>query len=451
MAVNYTKQELMSLGVYDLRNLARQFGVKSPTSLTKEEIADKCLAIFKGEAIPVTTKFGRPHKTQNGLAKGFGLMEGMEDKFKIEPMEFYRRYSGVVREEVYNFKETNNPVLATGYVKFIDDYSALIMNKGYCSDRYEENILIVNEVLNSYALKDGDFVECAAVNIGPERPLIAKEITTINNIPADQVSKERVDFKQMNSLYPYRAILFNDTSNQLSNFKVHETLLPLGFGSRTLVTYPRGYDRITTIYKYANEFTDSNNIQTIVVAIGESPEDLYELQSHLTNATIIQDDLPENNVLELLETKICNLLRNVEMGNDTAIIITNFLLLKSYIASVIYKANQNKAEINANIDKKLLALMNLAKQTDTEGSCTVMAFSALNVDDERQYLPMSTINGHIVYKNNCYINTNISIDLFKSDIYRKDKLLSGSGLIKHRNFYENLIEAEVSNRLKNII
>ena len=59
----YTKEDLMALGVYELRSLAREIGVKAPTMLTKEEIANAIILVVRGLAKPERTAFGRPVKS----------------------------------------------------------------------------------------------------------------------------------------------------------------------------------------------------------------------------------------------------------------------------------------------------------------------------------------------------------------------------------------------------
>lgn len=62
-----TKEYLNNLGIYELRELARQKGVASPTHLKRAEIIQQIMEIEKGKLTPKfnTTKRGRPTKKHN--------------------------------------------------------------------------------------------------------------------------------------------------------------------------------------------------------------------------------------------------------------------------------------------------------------------------------------------------------------------------------------------------
>ena len=49
---NYTRDNLDKLGIYELRTLAREVGVYSPTTLKKNELMDQILNIVSGKEKP---------------------------------------------------------------------------------------------------------------------------------------------------------------------------------------------------------------------------------------------------------------------------------------------------------------------------------------------------------------------------------------------------------------
>lgn len=55
-----TKNELEIMGVYELRRLARNFGVVSPTSKKKAQLIEEIEKIKRGEIKPKFSKKGRP-------------------------------------------------------------------------------------------------------------------------------------------------------------------------------------------------------------------------------------------------------------------------------------------------------------------------------------------------------------------------------------------------------
>ncbi len=63
----YNKETLNQMRIYELRDLGREKGVKSPTSLKKNELIDKILEISCGETEPYRTNRGRPAVSASGV------------------------------------------------------------------------------------------------------------------------------------------------------------------------------------------------------------------------------------------------------------------------------------------------------------------------------------------------------------------------------------------------
>ena len=63
--MEYTKEALTLVDIHSLRNLAREIGVKSPSSLSKPELINEIIEIKSGRKAPcVLTKKGRPAKVR---------------------------------------------------------------------------------------------------------------------------------------------------------------------------------------------------------------------------------------------------------------------------------------------------------------------------------------------------------------------------------------------------
>ena len=71
---NLSVEKLNSLGIYELRTIARQIGVYSPTTLKKGEIIEKIQNIITGKEKPSDkkSKQGRPAK---GITKLNDIMD----------------------------------------------------------------------------------------------------------------------------------------------------------------------------------------------------------------------------------------------------------------------------------------------------------------------------------------------------------------------------------------
>ena len=78
--MEFDKEQLEKLSIYALRNIAREIGVKAPTTLTKQTIIEEILQIESGKKQPCAqSKRGRPGKYcfEN---KGDEILLGLREK-----------------------------------------------------------------------------------------------------------------------------------------------------------------------------------------------------------------------------------------------------------------------------------------------------------------------------------------------------------------------------------
>ena len=60
--MKYSREQLVEINLYSLRNLAREIGVKAPTSFKKQELIDEILLIDSGKKQAYKSNKGRPAK-----------------------------------------------------------------------------------------------------------------------------------------------------------------------------------------------------------------------------------------------------------------------------------------------------------------------------------------------------------------------------------------------------
>ena len=84
--IEFDFNKLNNLRIHELRDFARNVGVKSPTSLKKEEIIEQVLLILSGESQPYVnlTKQGRPAKSQQQLDQLVDLFVPKNSTFDVQ-------------------------------------------------------------------------------------------------------------------------------------------------------------------------------------------------------------------------------------------------------------------------------------------------------------------------------------------------------------------------------
>ena len=182
--------EVKKLGIFELRGLAREVGVPSPTTKKREELIDSILErISKGKLDEVViTKKGRPFKK---LAVVDNILNAVatNDKFATQTKM-------VSFEDILSFAQVM-PVMGgvtnqTGSFKGVvrqNDNSDILMFYDFDS---AQAIFLPNELEFVSLLSNGDMVQCKAKKINNNQ-FFATQITLVNGEKPDQYSPKCVD------------------------------------------------------------------------------------------------------------------------------------------------------------------------------------------------------------------------------------------------------------------
>ena len=143
---NFSVEKLEELGIFEIRNIAREVGVYSPTTLKKQELIDSIINIMNGKLEPYVrkTKQGRPPKSISSLNS---LMD------VIVPDKVFENKKEEEKEKLYfhDFNETinvnevsSNEQYFHALIKVYDngDY-ALAFLKKYSEDK--ENVVFIGQ------------------------------------------------------------------------------------------------------------------------------------------------------------------------------------------------------------------------------------------------------------------------------------------------------------------
>ncbi len=154
---NYKKQELDALGIYELRTVARNIGVKSPTTKKHDELVECILKIQNGEEKASSSNKGRPPKKISLASSNLDL-----DKIEGEPRNFeYAPDSndGFCLSSCFSgpFKELYS---CQGVLRVVEDKKYIYNHMGVV--RF---VMVDDEMCQKYGLKFGDYVVGKAYNI----------------------------------------------------------------------------------------------------------------------------------------------------------------------------------------------------------------------------------------------------------------------------------------------
>jgi len=167
-----SKEGLYNLNIHELRKLGSQVGVKSPSSLNKENLVDAIFSIVVGEQKPYKQKDrrGRPQKAtieDVGSLKGylkndFGLMRVASGGLK---------YGGEAQNQI----KTGTIVAKNGFL-YVRKYPFI---------ESEEDAIISKKLEKDYALREYDVLRYCLVSDEAQNKEVG-QIITINNCPVSE-------------------------------------------------------------------------------------------------------------------------------------------------------------------------------------------------------------------------------------------------------------------------
>lgn len=237
---NYTKQELELLGIYELRTIARNVGVKSPTTKRHEELVNNILRIQNGEDKATSTKKGRPPKKVSLASASnidFDKLEGVSPSFDYEP-DKNDGFSLCSSQYTDMYKEFYP---CQGILRIVEGKKYVYNHMGIT--RF---VMVEDEIFNKYNLKFGDYVKGKAYDICNK---IGK-LDSVEDVNFSKVSTysgvddKKFVMKDLRDIYS----IYKDIKNDEKPIKVAVELEVDDYGVITL--------RDDCIYFYSKELDD---------------------------------------------------------------------------------------------------------------------------------------------------------------------------------------------------
>lgn len=200
---NYLDEfSMRQASIFELRNLARDMGVNSPTIYKKEELIEKILKIANGEEKPQMPKSrqGRPPKKMHSYneEKGLNFLRGLSesDSYIVSnsnlPKQDFDKTSfnsswvlACPNTFKYESSQDSNSFCyeeREGYLKIMEDATGFIFQKGRCANP-DTAVFVSAKTICEDNLRNGDLIKCVCKKVVANEKRYLAEIKTVNNIP----------------------------------------------------------------------------------------------------------------------------------------------------------------------------------------------------------------------------------------------------------------------------
>ena len=415
-------EELKSLSLLNLRDLAKAKGMKNISKLNKEELIE---AIMKETSRDSLTSTQEMEEKKIEL-EGDATLNGKDD-FAVE-----------------------------GVLEVLPDGFGFLRGDNYLST--PKDIYVSPVQIKRFRLNTGDKVK----GIGR----LAKEtekfsaLIYVNTVNGDlpEVAMKRKNFDDLTPIFPNRRIHLETSSKEYST-RIIDLMAPIGFGQRGMIVSPPKVGKTTLLKKLANSITQNHpETELIVLLIDERPEEVTDMKRSIKGDVIYStfDELPEHHV-KVAEIVLERAKRLVEHKKDVVVLLDSITRLARAYNLVIPSSGRT---LSGGFDPAALhkpkRFFGAARNIEEGGSLTILATGLVETGSRMDEVIFEEFKG--TGNMDLYLDRKLSekrifpaIDINRSSTRKEELLLSKKELDVVWKIRKSLNEGNVQNVTENLI
>lgn len=419
-------EELNSLSLIDLRELAKQKGIKGVSKLNKEALIEAIM------------------QEHNGSKKE----EVTEENVKIEQAETNKK----------PLAEASQPgdYSAEGVLEVLPDGFGFLRGENYLST--PKDIYVSPIQIKRFKLATGDKVQGIART--PKETEKFSALIYVNTINGDlpEVSLKRKSFDDLTPIYPNRRIHLETVPTEYST-RIIDLMAPIGFGQRGMIVAPPKVGKTTLLKKLANSITTNHpEVELIVLLIDERPEEVTDMKRSIRGDVIYStfDEMPEHHV-KVAEIVLERAKRLVEQKKDVVILLDSITRLARAYNLVIPSSGRT---LSGGFDPAALhkpkRFFGAARNIEEGGSLTILATGLIETGSRMDDVIFEEFKG--TGNMEVYLDRKLSekrifpaIDINKSGTRKEDLLQDKKELDTVWKIRTALNEGNVQNITENLI
>ncbi len=424
-------------GIVALRPYGREVGVAEPTTKAKGILIEEIIAILAGEAEPTPRSVrGAPIKDNFVDPTICSYMDDLCDAYPFDGSDIRAQLKFLSQHPRRFYLEdrvTNEKILRS-----LNKAAGVVGPRDVCKGQfqwmsklpvllpldlsvYERQILIADETLKSYNLREGDIVQCFCEDT--EKALVATKLLTINGLDAETIA--RPDFEELTAYYSEERIGFLTEEGPTSiSDKYFEWVFPIYKGQRALIISSPKAGKTTLLLEMAKGIKKANKkMRVLALLVDQSPEDIAKFRKEFERDDLVYttyDKEPETQVFSA-EFLLNRAKRLAEVGENVCILIDSFnALAHAYNYTDLSTGGKKLAGgMESKTIQYLKKYLGTARCLEQGGSITIIGTLSTETGDPSDDILAMELGGVSNYK--LYLNEELArnrtypaIDLKKS-------------------------------------
>lgn len=419
----------------ELRQQAKEIGVKNVSKLNKEELI-KILSMPGEEAM---IEYDKKDVDENKNDSIVDESEKSEEELRVE--------------EGYTLSSQDK--IAEGILEILPDGYGFLRGKNYLST--PDDIYISPVQIRRFRLDNGDKIKGIARNPKEGEKFPALIYVGEVNGEAPELAYRRKKFDDLIPIYPNEKLKMETTSKEYA-MRMIDLICPIGKGQRGMIVAPPKVGKTTLLKKIANSITTNNpEIELIVLLIDERPEEVTDMRRSIKGDVIYStfDELPEHHA-KVAEMVLERAKRLIEHKKDVVILLDSITrLARAYNLTIPSSGRTLSGGLDPAALHKPKKFFGAARNIEDGGSLTILATALIDTGsrmDEVVFEEFKGTGNMEVVLDRALSEKRVfpAIDINKSGTRREDLLLNKEELdavYSLRKAMANMPQSEVTEQL----
>ena len=392
----------------ELRQMAKEKGVKNVTKLKKDELIE----VLNEDNI----------KEENTPIEEVPTPKVRTIKYEID--------SDAKDDSELAYKLTaETDFIGEGVLEVLPDGYGFLRGENYLST--PKDVYISPVQIRRFRLDNGDKIKGIARLPKEGEKFPALIFVGEVNGEAPEMAYRRKKFDDLIPIYPEEKITLETVPSEYS-MRMIDLICPIGKGQRGMIVAPPKVGKTTLLKKIANSISTNNpEITLIVLLIDERPEEVTDMKRSINGDVIYStfDELPEHHV-KVAEMVLERAKRLIEQGKDVVILLDSITRLTRAYNLVIPSSGRT---LSGGIDPAALhkpkKFFGAARNIENGGSLTILATALVETGSRMDEVIFEEFKG--TGNMEVHLDRSLSekrifpaIDINKSGTRREEKLLT---------------------------
>ena len=421
-----TREAYAEMTLVDLKNKAKELGIKNISKLKKSELIDELVkvtpnsiekngVVLREKIAPKIREKESTNNTNNGYSTRENNITEEQKEEKKEKLKVMINESGSAKG-VLEVQENNN----FGFLR-CDNYLTS-----------ENDIYVSPSQIRRFNLRTGDEVQGKVREAKDGEKF--KALLFVEKVNGDNPEKAigRKNFETLTPIYPNERLHLETNNEKDLSSRLMDIICPIGKGQRGIIVAPPKAGKTTLLKRIAQNITINHpDVKLIVLLIDERPEEVTDMKRSINGDVIYStfDEEPQNHA-KVAQMVLERAKRMVEQGKDVVILLDSITRLSRAYNLTITPTGRT---LSGGLDPGALIMpkkfFGAARNIEEGGSLTILATALIETGSRMDDMIFEEFKGTgnmEVHLDRRLQERRIfpAIDIYKSGTRKEDLLLT---------------------------